>query len=170
MRLSPRAAGWTRGRRFESPDPVPTRTESRPSGPRSSRLRCRPAFAIPEPVRPLFVRGSPGPRSISVDTIFMTVPFRALVAYHPLHGMVQSGTPAFGGRMPLGRRGVWQRFTGAGVQICTRCGICRRCIAPTPRIARRRGGHERAFAPWRRKLCGIPNGHHRSTRMAERKL
>ena len=98
MRLSPDAAGGTRGPRFASPALVPTHTESHPSGPRSSRLRCRPAFAIPDPARPLFVPGSLGTRPVSVDTIFMTSPsFVRHAAYRPLHGTVQSGTPAFGG-------------------------------------------------------------------------
>src|SRR6266852_3926829 len=62
MRLAADAAGWTPGPHFESPDLVPTRIESHPFDPRSSRWRCHLAFAIPEPARPLFVQGSLGIR------------------------------------------------------------------------------------------------------------
>src|SRR5580698_11010571 len=100
MRLLRHAEGWTRGPRCESPDLVPSRVESRPFGPRSSRLRCRPASAIPEPVRPLFVRGPAGTRlSCCVLCSWPSLSAR-MGELCLLHGMVHHGTPAIGSLMP----------------------------------------------------------------------
>jgi len=56
------------------PDLAPMRTESRPFGPRSSRWRCRPVFAVPGPVRPLFARDSLKPAHLVIRSLHKPSP------------------------------------------------------------------------------------------------